>query len=166
MQSVIIILYVAVSLLLVLVIMLQPGKGSGLGAIGGGGGGSMFGARGAVGFLGKLTGWLAAIFMVLALVLARLSLDTGSIAPTSKAAPTGEFGGAATSSSLPVEDEPTGDKAAVTAPDTAKPAEGAKADEAAAPAGEPKAAEPKAAEPKAEGATPPESGAAGEPAPQ
>ena len=100
MQSVIIILYVAVSLLLVLVIMLQPGKGSGLGAIGGGGGGSMFGARGAVGFLGKLTGWLAALFMILALTMARMSLDTGSIAPVAKKTPTSEFGGASNSSSL------------------------------------------------------------------
>jgi preprotein translocase subunit SecG len=151
MQSVIIILYVSVSLLLVLVIMLQPGKGSGLGAIGGGGGGSMFGARGAVGFLGKLTGWLAAIFMILALTMARISLDRGSIAPVAKAtSPTDEFGGAANSSSLfdevkapeaaPAEapDAP-GEPAAAAKPDApkaeAKPAGAPAPAPAAAPAG-------------------------------
>ena len=140
MQSVIIILYVAVSLLLVLVIMLQPGKGSGLGAIGGGGGGSMFGARGAVGFLGKLTGWLAALFMILALTMARMSLDTGSIAPVAKKT-SGEFGGASNSSSL---DETDGaDKPA----DEAKAVEPATNDETAKPA-EAKPAEAKPAEAK------------------
>ena len=49
--------------------------------IGGGGGASVFGSRGAVGFLGKLTAWLAALFMVIALVLARLSLEGSAVVP-------------------------------------------------------------------------------------
>ena len=81
MQTVIIILYVVVCSLLTLVILLQPGKGGGMGAIGGGGGASVFGSRGAVGFLGKLTAWLAALFMVIALVLARLSLEGSAVVP-------------------------------------------------------------------------------------
>jgi preprotein translocase subunit SecG len=138
MHSVIIILYVSVSLLLVLVIMLQPGKGSGLGAIGGGGGGSMFGARGAVGFLGKLTGWLAAIFMILALTMARISLDRGSIAPVAKAtSPADEFGGAANSSSL-LDEEKAPETPSTEAPEA--PGEGAAAAKPEAAPEAPKAA--------------------------
>jgi preprotein translocase subunit SecG len=148
MQSVIVILYIVVSLLLVLVIMLQPGKGSGLGAIGGGGGGSMFGARGAVGFLGKLTGWLAALFMILALTMARISLDTGSIAPVAKAtSPAGEFGGASNSSSLADEERaPEADeKNDETAKPSAEPAEAPEPAAAAKPEAKPAEAPPVAA---------------------
>lgn len=150
MQSVIIILYVSVSLLLVLVIMLQPGKGSGLGAIGGGGGGaSMFGARGAAGFLGKLTGWLAALFMILALTMARMSLDTGSITPVAKTTSTGEFGGASNSSSL---DETAG---AEKPADAIKAVEPAKNDETAKPTeAKPAEAKPAEAKPAAEAEKP------------
>ena len=127
MHVALVILYVSVSALLMLVILLQPGKGSGLGAIGGGGGASMFGARGAVGFLGKLTGWLAGLFMVLALVMARMSLDAGSIAPRTKP-DTGVFGGAESSSSLPVDEQAeeegaAGDKAAPGAAEPTAPPE-------------------------------------------
>ena len=85
MQQILIIIYVIVSALLTLVILLQPGKGGGMGAIGGGGGGTVFGSRGAVGFLGKLTGWLAAVFMVIALLLARFSLEGSAVAPVAAA---------------------------------------------------------------------------------
>lgn len=83
MQFILIFLFVVVCALLCLVILLQPGKGSGMGAIGGGGagGGTMFGARGAVGFLGKLTGWLAAAFMILSLFLARASINQSAVNP-------------------------------------------------------------------------------------
>ena len=88
MSFVFITLFVLVSFLLILVILLQPGKGSGMGAIGGGGGGgTVFGARGAVGFLGKMTGWLAAAFMVLALILARMSIDSSGVTPGLKTTP-------------------------------------------------------------------------------
>lgn len=79
MKTVLILLFALICFLLVLVILLQPGRGSGMGAIGGGGSQTMFGARGAVGFLGKMTGWLAASFMVLALVLARMSISSSSV---------------------------------------------------------------------------------------
>ena len=99
----------------------------------------MFGARGAVGFLGKLTGWLAALFMILALTIARMSLDTGSITPVAQKTPAGEFGGAANSSSL---DETAGAEKPAT---EVKAEEAPKTEEKAAPA-EAKPAEAKPAE--------------------
>lgn len=86
MEITLIVIFVLTALLLNLVIVLQPGKGSGMGALGGGGGSAMgggassvFGARGAVPFLSKLTAWLAALFMLLSLGLARISLDKSAI---------------------------------------------------------------------------------------
>ena len=123
MELTLIVLFVLTALLLNLVIILQPGKGSGMGAIGGGGGsgggaaGSMFGARGAVPFLSKLTAWLAAIFMALSLGLARVSLDKSAVAVSALAPPTEE--GAAAGG----DDENT---------DGTKPAEGDEAKPAAA----------------------------------
>jgi preprotein translocase subunit SecG len=63
---------------LIIVVLLQSGKGASLaGALGGGGGGqAVFGGRGAATFLSKLTTWLAAMYMVLALLLG-MSSPTG-----------------------------------------------------------------------------------------
>ena len=95
MEITLIIVFVLTALLLNLVIILQPGKGSGMGALGGGGGGaggggaaSVFGARGAVPFLSKLTAWLAAIFMLLSLGLARMSLDKSAVSAPGLKPPT------------------------------------------------------------------------------
>jgi preprotein translocase subunit SecG len=67
-------LHVVVCLVLILVVLLQSSKGSGLaGAFGGSGGQTMFGGQETATFLGRLTTYLAVLFMVLALVLAFLS---------------------------------------------------------------------------------------------
>jgi preprotein translocase subunit SecG len=64
-------MFVILSFLMVVVILLQAGKGQGLaGAIGGGmAGQSIFGGRGAGDFLSKTTTYLAAIYLVLALLI-------------------------------------------------------------------------------------------------
>ena len=64
MFALIIALHVIVSLFLIFVILLQPGRGDGMAALGGGGGSSsVFGGRGSVTFLAKVTEVCAAIFM-------------------------------------------------------------------------------------------------------
>lgn len=69
------ILFVLNCLFLVLVVLLQAGRGGGLSIAGGGGGGStqVFGASGGATFLQKLTVASAAAFMILSMILARLS---------------------------------------------------------------------------------------------
>ena len=74
--------HVFVSLFLIFVILLQPGKGEGMGgAFGGGGGGSgsVFGGRGSVTFLAKVTEVCAVIFMVTSLTLAYRSSHSDSV---------------------------------------------------------------------------------------
>lgn len=66
---------------LVLVVLLQAGRGGGLSIAGGGGGGAsaqVFGARGGTTFLQKLTIASAAGFMILSIVLARVSSSPNS----------------------------------------------------------------------------------------
>lgn len=83
MQTIVLILFVFVCLLLMLVILLQPGKGGGLGGMGGGGGGGpaggVFGSRGAVPFLSKMTVYLGVGFAVLVLVLSGMSHEGSAI---------------------------------------------------------------------------------------
>ena len=59
---------------MVIVILLQAGKGQGLaGAIGGGfAGGTIFGGRGAADFLSKATTWIAALYMIFAILIGML----------------------------------------------------------------------------------------------
>ena len=139
MEITLIIVFVMTALLLNLVIVLQPGKGSGMGALGGGGGGglggagaaSVFGARGAVPFLSKLTAWLAALFMLLSLGLARISLDKSAVSVQALKPPVEATTGAGAGDEA---DKPAdeakpaeADKAAAEAkPAEAKPAEAAK----------------------------------------
>ena len=68
------ILFIPTCLALIAIVLLQVGKGAGFaGAFGAGGGGqTIFGARAGT-FLTKLTAWLAAMFIVLALAMAVLS---------------------------------------------------------------------------------------------
>ncbi len=56
---------------MVVVILLQAGKGQGLaGSIGGGmGGSSVFGGRGAADFLSKATSWIAAAYIIFAIII-------------------------------------------------------------------------------------------------
>ncbi len=72
MYTFLIIMFILLSITMVIVILLQAGKGQGLaGAIGGGmgGGGSIFGGRGAADFLSKATTWIAALYMIFAILI-------------------------------------------------------------------------------------------------
>ena len=70
MITVIQILCVVLAIAIVALVLLQQGKGSDLGsAFGGGSSNSMFGALGPSNFLGKLTSFLAALWLILTLSL-------------------------------------------------------------------------------------------------
>jgi len=68
-----IVLHVLVAFIMVGVILLQSGKGAEIGAAFGGSSQTIFGARGANTFLGKLTAVTATIFMLTSLSLAIMS---------------------------------------------------------------------------------------------
>ena len=73
-------LHIIASVLLVFVILLQPGKGDGMGgAFGGGGASAVFGGRGSVTFLSKVTTGCAVVFMVTSLALAYRSSHSDSV---------------------------------------------------------------------------------------
>jgi preprotein translocase subunit SecG len=83
MYGVIIGVHVFVSLFLIFVILLQPGRADGMAAFGGGGGASsVFGGRGSVTFLAKVTEVCAAIFMITSLTLAYRSSHSDSVLRT------------------------------------------------------------------------------------
>jgi len=66
--------HVIVAVLLVGVVLVQRGEGADMGvSFGGGGAQTLFGSRGSGSFLGKLTGALAAVFMMTSLSLAFFS---------------------------------------------------------------------------------------------
>jgi preprotein translocase subunit SecG len=68
------VLYVLVCIFLILVVLLQAGRGGGMGAaFGGGSTNTVFGGAGAGNFLQKLTGVMAAMFMLLSASLAYIS---------------------------------------------------------------------------------------------
>src|SRR2546430_6255416 len=73
MYTALIILLVLVAFIMVGVILLQSGKGAEIGAAFGGSSQTIFGARGASTFLGKLTALTATIFMLPSLSLAIMS---------------------------------------------------------------------------------------------
>jgi preprotein translocase subunit SecG len=80
MSMIIVALHVVVSVFLIFVILLQPGKGDGMAALGGGGNAnSVFGGRGSVTFLAKVTEVCAVIFMVTSLTLAYRSSHSDSV---------------------------------------------------------------------------------------
>ena len=81
MTTVLIIIHVLIALLLIGVILVQRGQGADIGAsFGGGGAQTLFGSRGSGSFLGKMTGGLAAAFMLTSLTLAFFSQQqTGSV---------------------------------------------------------------------------------------
>jgi len=75
-------LHVVVSVFLIFVILLQPGKGDAMAAFSGGGGGganTVFGGRGSVTFLSKVTTVCAIIFMITSLTLAWRSSHSASV---------------------------------------------------------------------------------------
>jgi preprotein translocase subunit SecG len=73
--------HVVVSVFLIFVILLQPGKGDAMAAFAGGGGSSntVFGGRGSVTFLSKVTTVCAIIFMLTSLTLAWRSSHSDSV---------------------------------------------------------------------------------------
>ena len=67
-------LHVLVAFVLIGVVLIQRGQGADMGvSFGGGGAQTLFGSRGSGSFLGKLTGVLAAVFMLTSLTLAFFS---------------------------------------------------------------------------------------------
>jgi len=74
MNILIISVHIMVAVALIGVILIQRGQGADMGvSFGGGGAQTLFGSRGSGSFLGKLTGGLAAVFMVTSLTLAFFS---------------------------------------------------------------------------------------------
>ncbi len=73
--------HVLVSIFMIFVILLQPGKGEGMGGALGGGGNSntVFGGRGSVTFLSKVTTGCAILFMLTSLTLAYRSSHSDSV---------------------------------------------------------------------------------------
>ena len=69
-------LHILVSVGLIAMVLMQSSKGGGLSNVFGGGGGvgSVFGGRGTATFLHKFTNGLAIAFMILCLILGRISL--------------------------------------------------------------------------------------------
>ncbi|OIO66594.1 MAG: preprotein translocase subunit SecG [Zetaproteobacteria bacterium CG_4_9_14_3_um_filter_49_83] len=89
MTAVIVVIHIIVAVLLIGVILVQRGQGADMGAsFGGGSSQTLFGSRGSGSFLGKLTGGLAATFMVTSLTLAFFTQqNTGSVVDRSIIAP-------------------------------------------------------------------------------
>lgn len=79
MYTVTLIIELIVAILLMIVVLMQSSKGGGLaGSFGGANLGAVFGVRRTSDFLTKATQWLAAIFMVLALVINLWFLPRGT----------------------------------------------------------------------------------------
>ncbi len=71
------VIFIADAMLLVMIVLLQSGRGGGLSGMLGGGGGAES-ALGPKTGLPRITGWMAAIFFVIAILIGRLSRhDTG-----------------------------------------------------------------------------------------
>lgn len=82
------ILHIITAILLIVAVLLQAGKGAEVGATFAGSSNTLFGASGAAPFMAKLTGWLAAVFMVASLGITlyetkarRKSVFDGAAAP-------------------------------------------------------------------------------------
>jgi len=71
-----VVVHVIVCIILIIIVLLQGGKGAEMGAAFGGASQTVFGSAGPTDFLGKLTTWAAAIFMVTSLSLAYFSSGT------------------------------------------------------------------------------------------
>ena len=80
METILLVILVIVTVTMIGAVLLQRSEGGALGIGGGGGPGAMFSARGSANFLTRMTAVLAAVFMILAMVLAILNKgsDEGS----------------------------------------------------------------------------------------
>jgi len=89
MTTLIVTLHILAALVLIGVVLIQRGQGADIGAsFGGGGAQTLFGSRGSGSFLGKLTGALAAVFMLTSLTLAFFSQQkAGSVVEKKLVAP-------------------------------------------------------------------------------
>ncbi|MDD5234533.1 MAG: preprotein translocase subunit SecG, partial [Syntrophales bacterium] len=67
MHIIVVILHVVMAVLLVTIVLLQKGKGASMGAVFGGSSSTIFGSSGPGTFLGKMTTWIALIFMITSL---------------------------------------------------------------------------------------------------
>lgn len=72
-----VIVHIIMAVLLVTIVLLQKGKGASMGAVFGGSSSTIFGSSGPGTFLGKMTTWIALIFMVTSLYLAYFSAHKG-----------------------------------------------------------------------------------------
>jgi preprotein translocase subunit SecG len=84
--------HVFVCLFLIFIVLIQGGRGAELGAAFGGSSQTLFGGRGAATFLGKLTTWVAVLFMLTSLALTLVSVRSASVlqgapAPVKQQAP-------------------------------------------------------------------------------
>ena len=79
------IIHVLVCLFLIFIVLIQSSKGAEMGAAFGGSSQTLFGSRGAATFLSKLTTISAVVFMLTSLLLAVVSVKSGSV--MQKAAP-------------------------------------------------------------------------------
>lgn len=72
-------IHILVSLFLIFIILIQSSKGAELGAAFGGSSQTLFGSRGAATLLSKLTTASAVVFMLTSLLLAVVSVKSGSV---------------------------------------------------------------------------------------
>ncbi|NEZ02937.1 preprotein translocase subunit SecG [Wenzhouxiangella sp. XN201] len=83
MYTVLIVFQVLVAAALVAIILVQRGPGATMGAaFGSGASGTVFGSRGATGFLTKLTSWLGVAFFGISLTMAVMVARSGDIGQT------------------------------------------------------------------------------------
>ena len=73
------IIHITVSFFLIFIVLIQSSKGAEMGAAFGGSSQTLFGSRGAATFLSKLTTAAAIAFMVTSLLLAIVSVKSGSV---------------------------------------------------------------------------------------
>lgn len=79
MTTLLIIIHVLVSLFLIFIVLIQSSKGAELGAAFGGSSQTLFGSRGAATIFSRLTTISAVMFMVTSLLLAAVSVKSGSV---------------------------------------------------------------------------------------
>lgn len=72
-------IHILVSLFLIFIVLIQSSKGAELGAAFGGSSQTLFGSRGAATLLSKLTTASAVVFMLTSLLLAVVSVKSGSV---------------------------------------------------------------------------------------
>ena len=68
-MAIVTVVHVLVCFALILIVLLQAGKGAEMGAAFGGASQTIFGSSGAMGFLSKLTTFVAVLFMITSLIL-------------------------------------------------------------------------------------------------